>query len=165
MKMAAETAGTTMGGGVSEAMAGVSGSGSAAVSGLADAGALLADATGAAGAPTAPSTGTAPGAATPSDDALDAGLERYDYRNDVAPILMQYCVGCHMPGGKGPFPLDTYEAVKTAAAPAAAAISTGIMPPCEREGERYCGPDEAQRAIFFEWVRGSQPLDLKQAME
>ena len=34
------------------------------------------------------------------------------FTRDVAPILFTHCVGCHRPGGIGPFSLTTYAAVR-----------------------------------------------------
>jgi hypothetical protein len=51
------------------------------------------------------------------------------YHRDVAPILERHCVQCHQVGEVGPFPLDSFEAVKKHARQVALAASTRFMPP------------------------------------
>lgn len=51
------------------------------------------------------------------------------FNRDVAPILDANCVGCHRPGGIGPFSLTTYGEVRERAARIAAATSERRMPP------------------------------------
>ncbi len=51
------------------------------------------------------------------------------FNRDVAPILDANCVGCHRPGGIGPFSLTTYDEVRERAARIAAATSERRMPP------------------------------------
>ena len=51
------------------------------------------------------------------------------FNRDVAPILDANCVGCHRPGGIGPFSLTTYDEVRQRAARIAAATSERRMPP------------------------------------
>ena len=51
------------------------------------------------------------------------------FTRDVAPILLANCVGCHRPGGIGPFSLTTYEDARARAAGIAAATAARRMPP------------------------------------
>ena len=51
------------------------------------------------------------------------------FTRDVAPILFTHCVGCHRPGGIGPFSLATYAAVRDRASQIATATAQRRMPP------------------------------------
>ena len=51
------------------------------------------------------------------------------FNRDVAPILHANCVGCHRPGGIGPFSLTTYADVRRRATDIAAATAGRRMPP------------------------------------
>ena len=51
------------------------------------------------------------------------------FSRDVAPILYVNCVGCHRPGGIGPFSLTTYTDARRRAADIAAATAGRRMPP------------------------------------
>ncbi|HEX4592134.1 MAG TPA: redoxin domain-containing protein, partial [Gemmataceae bacterium] len=51
------------------------------------------------------------------------------FTRDVAPILKAHCQECHRPGAVGPFPLQTYEQVKTRAGTVAEVVADGRMPP------------------------------------
>jgi peroxiredoxin len=51
------------------------------------------------------------------------------YSKDVAPILEEKCVTCHIKGGIGPFALDSYEVVKGFAPMIRETVRTSRMPP------------------------------------
>ena len=51
------------------------------------------------------------------------------FSRDVAPILYANCVGCHRPGGIGPFSLTTYADARRRAADIAAVTAERRMPP------------------------------------
>ena len=51
------------------------------------------------------------------------------FNRDVGPILHAKCVGCHRPGGIGPFSLSTYADARRRAADIAAATAGRRMPP------------------------------------
>ena len=51
------------------------------------------------------------------------------YTQDVAPLLAERCVMCHVPGGSAPFSLLTYEDAKRHAAEIATATRARYMPP------------------------------------
>lgn len=59
-----------------------------------------------------------------------AGLHaRISYARDVAPILQEKCVSCHLKGGIGPFAMDSYDVVKGFAPMIRETIRTRRMPP------------------------------------
>ncbi len=51
------------------------------------------------------------------------------FSHDIAPIIYQNCAPCHHTGGIGPFPLLTYQDVKSHARQIAALTRTRYMPP------------------------------------
>ena len=61
----------------------------------------------------------------PATAAGQAGVT-YD---DVAPVLTENCVGCHRPGGLGPFSLTTYEQARAHAEGIAEMVTARRMPP------------------------------------
>jgi Flp pilus assembly protein TadD len=58
--------------------------------------------------------------------ATGQGTVTYD---DVAPLLSENCVGCHRPGGLGPFSLTTYEEARTRAERIVEMAASRRMPP------------------------------------
>jgi hypothetical protein len=51
------------------------------------------------------------------------------YQKDIRPLIESNCLGCHVQGGIGPFPLDTWDAVNAVNARVVAAVTSGLMPP------------------------------------
>jgi cytochrome c-type biogenesis protein CcmH/NrfG len=51
------------------------------------------------------------------------------FSHDIAPIVYQYCAPCHRPGEAGPFPLLTYQDVKSHATQIADVTRRRFMPP------------------------------------
>lgn len=85
------------------------------------------------------------------------------YYADVAPLIERECLKCHVEGGIGPFPLDSYEAVTEQIESVVSAVTTGYMPPwlpsrdCgEIVGERGLSPEERQ--VFVAWNGGGLQL-------
>jgi tetratricopeptide (TPR) repeat protein len=58
-----------------------------------------------------------------------AVLQVPTYTKDIAPLLAERCVMCHIPGGSAPFSLLTYEDAKRHAAQIATATRARYMPP------------------------------------
>jgi len=88
--------------------------------------------------------------------------ERYDYVNDVAPILARYCIDCHTAGGGAPFALDSYRGARRHAGLIANAVRLRIMPPCRDLPEDSCPrPSDEAAAVLAEWAAGSRPERLK----
>jgi tetratricopeptide (TPR) repeat protein/mono/diheme cytochrome c family protein len=55
--------------------------------------------------------------------------EKVTFNRDIAPIVYQYCAACHRPGEAGPFPLLTYQDVKSHGRQIMAVTHTRFMPP------------------------------------
>ena len=84
------------------------------------------------------------------------------FNRDVAPILHANCVGCHRPGGIGPFSLATYDDVRERAARIAAATTERRMPPWKPvpghgrfRNERRLA--DAEIAVLSRWAAAGAP--------
>ena len=51
------------------------------------------------------------------------------FHKDIRPMIEARCLGCHVDGGSGPFPLDTWPAVESVAGLVVNAVMTRHMPP------------------------------------
>lgn len=75
--------------------------------------------------------------ATPSPDDLDSAGATTDtdvaWYGDVEPIVTASCTSCHVAGGLGGFPLDSYAAAAPMAEAIAAAVEARRMPPWKAE--------------------------------
>lgn len=101
------------------------------------------------------------------DDAVDAGADAPEdrpvtYHQDIKPILDERCAECHVPGGAGPYALDTYEDATAHAQLALAAIEAGIMPPwpadpsCRSYVDERLMPDE-ETELLRAWIDADMP--------
>jgi hypothetical protein len=84
----------------------------------------------------------------------DAGVT---YHEHLRALLELHCVDCHVAGGVGPFPLDSYEAAVPVAELMTAAVASGAMPPWPARQD--CHPLRDVRAlsaediqVFADWV-------------
>lgn len=98
-------------------------------------------------------------AGDPSDQTVDPDAPTY--YEDVAPILAEECVGCHVQDGIAPFPLTTYEEVTAEGEEIAIATANRIMPPGRADASGACGEftnahrlDQAQIDLIGDWVDG-----------
>jgi hypothetical protein len=86
--------------------------------------------------------GTPPAGPRPTDadvpDAVDAPTAGITYRSHVARILGEHCVRCHVPGGIGPFPLDTYAAAMPLAPAISGVAEARLMPPYYADNSGSC---------------------------
>src|SRR5215510_8494592 len=97
------------------------------------------------------SQSTPPNEQPPSDPAT--------YQRDIRPVLEANCTVCHVAGGIGPYPLDSYEAAKQYGPLALAAVESGKMPPWMPSGEcRHYDNErvlsEEQKTQLHSWVAG-----------
>lgn len=94
-------------------------------------------------------------------DADDAGAQ-VTYYQDIKPILDQRCAECHLPGGAGPYPLDTYEHAAQYANLALGAVEAGTMPPwtptteCRHYADERIMPGEEKQKLR-QWVEAGMP--------
>ncbi len=69
------------------------------------------------------------GCAIAWDRGMSATAGEISYAADVVPVLRARCQACHRQGGIGPWPMDSYERVKTWSPRIRAVLLTGRMPP------------------------------------
>jgi hypothetical protein len=114
-----------------------------------------------AGAPVAQAGSAAPsGGAGASGAAAPVVPGGVSFHKDIRPIIEGRCLSCHVDGGAGPFPLDSYQKVQEAGALVVAAVTSRRMPPwladdtdCMkmRFNQRL---SDAQVALFTAWMDG-----------
>jgi len=85
------------------------------------------------------------------------------YHKDIRPLIEARCLGCHVLGGSGPFPLDGFDKVEPVAAAVVNAVMTRRMPPwladatdCTKiRGDQRL--TDAQLALFSDWQAAGFP--------
>jgi Tfp pilus assembly protein PilF/mono/diheme cytochrome c family protein len=87
----------------------------------------------------------------------DAPTAKVTFNRDIAPIVYHYCAACHRPGEAGPFPLLTYQDVKSHGRQIMAVTHTRFMPPWPPEPGALKFADERrlsdqQIANIKDWV-------------
>ena len=87
----------------------------------------------------------------------DAPTAKVTFNRDIAPIVYHYCSACHRPGEAGPFPLLTYQDVKSHGRQIMAVTHTRFMPPWPPEPGALKFSDERrlsdqQIATIKAWV-------------
>lgn len=94
--------------------------------------------------------------------AHEGTLSEYNFRDDVRPIFVEHCSGCHRPGGAGPMSLLTYsEAVPWANAVKMQVLKAQMPPWLPADGigafqhTRSLTADEID--IVIDWVVGQTP--------
>jgi len=102
------------------------------------------------------------GAGCPSADTPDPSY--VTWTEDVRPLVTEYCVGCHVDGGAGPFSLSNYEDAARWASASAQAVAARTMPPFLADGSGDCHTwknnrwlSEAQIRVFEDWVASETP--------
>lgn len=85
------------------------------------------------------------------------------YVRDIQPLIATRCAGCHTEGGIAPFPLETYDQVKTMKGAISGAVAARIMPPfmaapgcSDYEGDFSLS--DAQIDQITKWVGAGAPL-------
>ncbi len=84
------------------------------------------------------------------------------YSDEVAPILQEKCVSCHLEGGIAPFAMDSYQVVKGFAPMIRESVRTDRMPPYfadphigEFKNNQELTPD--QRKTLIHWIEAGAP--------
>ncbi len=115
---------------------------------------------------TATSADATMGTAT-ADDTADGGTDtssaaRPNWHEDVAPLVVEHCGGCHVEGGIAPYPMHAYADVQPLAQLMAARAEERLMPPWHAVETDECQPaaafkhdarlDEAQIQLLRDWA-------------
>ncbi len=85
-----------------------------------------------------------------------------DYASEVAPILQDKCVTCHIEGGIAPFPMDSHMMVQGWSPMMKEVLMTKRMPPAQVDpsinhftNARYMDPDQLQ--VLVHWIEAGAP--------
>jgi mono/diheme cytochrome c family protein len=91
-----------------------------------------------------------------------AAFAEISYSRDVAPILQEKCVACHINGGIGPFAMDSYRVIKGEAPMIRETLRTRRMPPYFADPhigafkhDQSLSPDEVKTLVH--WVEAGAP--------
>jgi hypothetical protein len=91
-----------------------------------------------------------------------AEFAKISYTKDVAPVLQEKCVACHINGGIGPFALDSYEKVKGFAPMIRETVRTSRMPPYFADPhigkfKNDQGLTGEERKLLVHWIEAGAP--------
>lgn len=96
--------------------------------------------------------------------------QQITYYDDIEPIIRNNCASCHKENGYGPFPLTTYEEVKTKGSFIAFVTKTKYMPPWKADPEfrtfknqRILKTEEIEK--INTWVTMGMPKGKKKGKE
>jgi hypothetical protein len=102
------------------------------------------------------------------DSPTEVASNKLTYWGDVAPLLHEKCVGCHQPGGVGPFSMLRYEDVKLKAQNIVAVTRARMMPPYLVTHDGSCGQFEDSAALsqsqidlLRDWAAGTMAEGTK----
>ena len=92
----------------------------------------------------------------------DDNTPEYTYYRDIQPIVERSCDSCHVQGGSGPFPLDSYDSLYTLRELARHEVSNRQMPPwfTSKECATYVNDKsltDEEIAMFEAWVDQGAP--------
>lgn len=84
------------------------------------------------------------------------------YRRDIAPIFKAKCIGCHSPGGPGPFALNTFEMVTKRAPLIDKVALLHTMPPTDARSELgrvvlYERLTDNETSAIHAWIKAGLP--------
>ena len=108
--------------------------------------------------------GWACGSTTSTEDPLQMPTETSGptWSSTIRDVVARNCASCHLAGGIGPFPMDTYESASAIATAALAAIEADRMPPWMPSADCRTYQDErrmptADKEAFRAWVAAGTP--------
>ena len=94
-----------------------------------------------------------------------ADFARISYVKEVAPILQEKCVSCHLTGGIGPFAMDSYEVVKGFSPMIREVVRTQRMPPYHADphigafkNDQGLTPEQTKTLVH--WVEAGAPRGM-----
>jgi peroxiredoxin len=101
-------------------------------------------------------------AITLASKAKSADFTKISYTNEVAPIIQDKCVSCHVKGGIGPFTMDSYEKIKGFAPMIRETIRTKRMPPYFADPhighfQNDQGLTDDQTKTLVHWIEAGMP--------
>ncbi|MCA9652807.1 MAG: hypothetical protein KC501_23010 [Myxococcales bacterium] len=114
-------------------------------------------------------TGHEPDPTTGDAESTGAGMQEPPptWYQDVAPIVLGRCAGCHTPGGIAPVPLHDYESARPLATLLAASVEDGTMPPFAAAETAECEMhhgwqddlrlSDDEKALLWAWADAGAP--------
>lgn len=105
----------------------------------------------------------------------EKGIGEVTWHQQIAPLVVPKCGGCHRPDGIAPFAVDTYEAAKPFADLMAGAVESNQMPPFLAQETEECTPprpwahdlrwSDDEKALLRAWVdQGAKEGDASRAV-
>jgi len=96
------------------------------------------------------------------EEARKAEFARISYSHDIAPILQEKCAGCHLKGGIGPFPMDSYQVIRGFSPMIREVVRTRRMPPYFADPhigtfKNDQGLTAQQTRLLVHWVEAGSP--------
>ena len=89
------------------------------------------------------------------------------WHQDVAPLVIERCSGCHREDGIAPFSVESYERAKNWAPLMSQAVDAGVMPPWGAKTTEECEPphgfkhdptlSEDEKTMMREWAEAGAP--------
>ena len=97
-----------------------------------------------------------------AEAARKAGFANISYSRTVAPIIQEKCAGCHLTGGIGPFPMDSYDVIKAFSPMIEEVVRTRRMPPYFADPhigafKNNQGLTANETRLLVHWVEGGSP--------
>jgi len=94
--------------------------------------------------------------------ARKAEFAKISYGHDIAPILQEKCAGCHLKGGIGPFPMDSYQVIRGFSPMIREVVRTRRMPPYFADPhigafKNDQGLTAQQSKLLVHWVEAGSP--------
>jgi hypothetical protein len=110
---------------------------------------------------------TGDGDGDPGDGDGDGQAARPNWHQDIAPLVYDNCVGCHVDAGIAPFSLETYDQAAPWAALMNDVVADGLMPPWGAVETEVCQLEHdwandlrlgaEQKQMLADWVEAGAP--------
>ncbi|HEX4710973.1 redoxin domain-containing protein [Phenylobacterium sp.] len=91
-----------------------------------------------------------------------ADFAKISYSKDIAPILQEKCVSCHVNGGIGPFAMNSYDVIKGFSPMIRETVRTRLMPPYFADphigvfkNDQGLSPDQTK--LLVHWIEAGAP--------
>mgnify|MGYP000311221619 CR=1 FL=1 len=119
-----------------------------------------------AGSGEGPTTGEITGADTADGESGEPSV-RPNWHEDIAPLVVEHCGGCHVDGGIAPYPLEDYAETSPLAPIMALQAEARLMPPWHAVETDECDPyaafkhdarlSDEQVQLFRDWADAGAP--------
>jgi hypothetical protein len=110
-----------------------------------------------------------------SSQPTDGAAQAVTWNHDIAPLVSDKCLGCHVAGGIAPFSMESYAQAKPFAAQMAQAVEDGRMPPFLARDTADCKPrlpwlndprlSSAEQKLLRSWADAKAPEGTGEALK